>query len=29
MSLTKEASEISGIAYVMDADREEAERILA
>ncbi len=29
MSLTKEASEISGIPYVMDADREEVERILA
>lgn len=29
MSLTKEAAEISGIPYVMDADREEVERILA
>ena len=28
MSLTKEAAEISGIPYVMDADREEVERIL-
>jgi len=29
MSLTKEATEISGIPYVMDADREEVESILA
>jgi len=29
MSLTREAAEISGIPYVMDADREEVERILA
>jgi len=28
MTLTKEASEISGIPYVMDADKEEVERIL-
>lgn len=28
MALTKEASEISGIPYVMDADKEEVERIL-
>jgi glutamate synthase domain-containing protein 2 len=27
-SLTREASEVSGIPYVMDADKEEAERIL-
>jgi len=27
--LTKEASDISGIRYVMDADKEEAEKILA
>lgn len=29
MSLTREATDISGIAYVMDADREEVDRILA
>jgi len=29
MSLTREAAEISGIPYVMDADREEVDRILA
>ena len=28
MALTREAAEVSGIPYVMDADREEAERIL-
>ena len=29
MALTKEAAEISGISYIMDADREEVDRILA
>ena len=29
VALTKEAAEISGISYVMDADREEVDRILA
>jgi hypothetical protein len=28
LSLTREAAEISGIPYVMDADRAEVERIL-
>ena len=28
-ALTREASDVSGIPYVMDADREEAEKILA
>ena len=27
-ALTKEAADISGIAYIMDADKEEAEKIL-
>jgi len=29
MALTREAAEISGIPYIMDADREEVDKILA
>jgi len=28
MALTREAAEVSGVAYVMEADQEEVERIL-
>jgi hypothetical protein len=28
MALTREAAEVSGISYVMDADKEEVDRIL-